>query len=70
MCIATVFLMVASSGVLLSAWRGVRHVQIPPVADVLQGHPVVVDAGAGSLVALADVPLVTNVTGGNFLFCF
>ncbi len=55
--------MVASSGVLLSAWRGVRHVQVPPVADVLQGHSVVVDAGAGSLVALADVPLVTNVTG-------
>ena len=55
--------MVASSGVLLSAWRGVRHVQIPPIAYVLQGHPVVVDAGAGGLVTLADVPLVANVTG-------
>jgi hypothetical protein len=56
-------LMVASSGVLLSAWRGVRHIQIPPIAYVLQGHPVVVDAGAGGLVTLADVPLVANVTG-------
>ncbi len=55
--------MVASSGVLLSAWRGVRHIQIPPIAYVLQGHTVEVDAGAGGLVALADVPLVADVTG-------
>ena len=53
---------------LLATRRGVRHVQISPVAYVLQGLAVVVDAGARGLLALAHIPLVADVTGREFSF--
>ena len=58
--------MVSPSCVLLATRRGVRHVQISPVAYVLQGLAVVVDAGARGLLALAHIPLVADVTGREF----
>ncbi len=48
---------------LLATRRGVGHVEISPVTDVLQGLTIVVDAGAGGLLAFAHVPLVADVTG-------
>ncbi len=59
-------LVVPPSCVLLATRRGVGHVEISPVAYVLQGLAVVVDAGAGGLLAFAYVPLVAYVTGREF----
>ncbi len=55
--------MVPSPGVLLTARRGVRHVQISPVANVLQRLAAEVHTGPSGLVALAYIPLVANVAG-------
>ena len=48
---------------LLATWWGVGHFEVSTVAYVLQGLTIVVDAGAGGLLALAHVPLVADVTG-------
>ncbi len=58
--------MVPPSCVLLATRRGVGHVEISPIAYVLQSLTIVVDAGAGGLLALAHIPLVADVTGREF----
>ena len=55
--------MVSSPGVLLTARRRVRHVEISPIADVFQRLAVEVHAGASGLVTLAHIPFVANVAG-------
>ena len=55
--------MVSPPGVLLTARRRVRQVEISPIADVLQRLAVEVHAGSSSLVTLAYIPLVANVAG-------
>ncbi len=55
--------MVSSPGVLLTARRGVRHVEVSPIADMLQRLAVEIHAGPSSLVTLAYIPFVANVAG-------
>ncbi len=55
--------MVSSPGVLLTARRRVRHVEVSPIADVLQRLAVEVHAGSSGLVTLAHIPFVANVAG-------
>ncbi len=57
--------MVSPSGVLLTARRGVSHVQISPIAYVLQSLAIEIYTGSSGLVAFAHVPLVANVARGK-----
>ena len=48
---------------LLATRRGVGHVDVSLIADVLQSLTIVVNAGASGFLALAHVSLVADVTG-------